>query len=119
MSPPNYTYPAILQALEANGDMTMVDLVADLQASRSTIQHNLRRLQDEGKIHVCGWVAPRKQGLWAPVYTLGAGVSPKMPRQAKAEVRRRQLAWHKKKTLTNRLAANQGNVFATLIAQVA
>lgn len=117
MAPVNNTRPAILAAL-ANGDMTLVELMEELGAVATTVQHNLRRLLAADEIHICGWGLPKKQGLRHPIYRLGSGRNRPMGRQTLKERNASQLAWKHRKDMWDSMASQMDNPFRSLIAQM-
>lgn len=119
MPPKNYTYPAIIEALEERGDMTHRELVEDLKCSPVTVHVNLRKLRDHEKVYICDWLPPKGKGPRSPVYRLGEGRDVRCSVQSNEDRNRKKLAWVKGRSMKEKLANGSGNPFATLIAQVA
>lgn len=118
MPPRNYTYPSILEALEERGDMTHRELVEDLKCSPVTVHDNLRKLRDDGKIHISDWLPPKGKGPRTPVYRYGYGRDANRVVQSNEDRNLKKLAWVKARAMRQKLGECQTNPFSTLIAQV-
>lgn len=118
MAAVNYTRPAILQALHA-GDMTAAELAEELDVRLKTAEYNLRKLREEGLVHIRSWRKPVRQGKRAAVYRLGAGRNTPMTRRTLSQKRADQNKWARRYRLRKQLAASKGNPFGALIAQIA
>jgi len=117
MAPVNHTRPAILAAL-ANGDMSLAELVEELDSVDCTVQYNLRRLLEADEIHICGWGTPKRQGLRHPFYRLGSGRNRAMGSQTLKERNERQLRCKRRKKLMDTMASQMNNPFRSMIAQM-
>lgn len=55
----------ILRHLQQDGRKSLTDIAEEMQVSVSTIRNRLKRLTDEGILHIIGWADPVKTGFHA------------------------------------------------------